>query len=188
MLTRLLGTTAAVAMLSTAAFAQTTGQAPQLQDSAPAQTSDVFTYPPEVAPKVTPDNNNVNAATGKVLASGVIGQAVYDGPGSDANRIGDISDIVIGENGVAQAAVIGVGGFLGVGQKDVAVSFDHLDLATQSNGDRWFVTDLSKDDLNKAPAFERSELYTGGIVKDNKARDAANGTTGGPSSTGPVAQ
>ncbi|GGA90095.1 hypothetical protein GCM10011491_17500 [Brucella endophytica] len=187
MLTRLLGTTAAVAMLSTAAFAQTTGQTPQVQDT-PAQTSDVFTYPPEVAPKATPDSNNVNAATGKVLASGVIGQAVYDGAGSDANRIGDINDIVIGENGVAQAAVIGVGGFLGVGQKDVAVSFDRLDLATKPDGDRWFVTDLSKDDLNKAPAFERSELYTGGIVKDNRAKDAANGTTGGPSSTGPLAQ
>ncbi|PYE86352.1 PRC-barrel domain-containing protein [Phyllobacterium leguminum] len=187
MLTRLLGTTAAIAMLSTASFAQTTEQAPQLQETPPAQTSDLFTYPTEIAPKIAPGTQNLSAANGKVLASGMIGQAVYDGPTSDAQRIGEINDIVIGENGVAQAAVIGVGGFLGVGQKDVAVGLDHLGLATRPNGEQWLVADVSKDDLNNAPAFERSQLFTRGILNQNRAADSANGTTGGPSSA-PVQQ
>jgi hypothetical protein len=189
MLTKVLGTTAALAMLTTASFAQTATQTtPQVQDTQPAQTSTLFTYPPELAPKVAP-GQGLTPVTGKVLASGVIGQPVYESAAADATRIGEINDIVIGENGVAQAAVIGVGGFLGVGEKDVAVGFDHLNLATQSDGDRWFVADVSKDDLNNAPAFDRSsDAYTGGVVKQDRARDSATGATGGPNTTGSIAQ
>jgi len=166
-----LGSAAAIAMLSTVSFAQSTNQTqtPQAQPEPPAQLSEVFKYPPEVAPKV-PADQNFGAVEGKVLASGVIGQPVYDGPANDAQRIGDINDIVIGENGVAQAAVIGVGGFLGIGEKDVAVGFDRLQLATQADGDRWFVASgVSKEQLNQAPTFERSEMYTGGIADPGKA-------------------
>ncbi|YBV95900.1 PRC-barrel domain-containing protein [Phyllobacteriaceae bacterium JZ32] len=172
MLKRLLGSAAAIAMLSTVSFAQSTDtnqMTPQAQPEPPAQTSTVFQYPPEVTPKV-PADQNFSAVEGKVLASGVIGQPVYDGSGNEANRIGDINDIVIGQNGVAQAAVIGVGGFLGIGEKDVAVGFDRLQLATQADGDRWFVASgVSKEELNRAPAFERSEMYTGGIADPDKA-------------------
>lgn len=185
MLTRILGTTAAIAMLSTVSFAQTTPELQETTPPAPALTSDLFTYPPEVAPK---SGNNLVPASGKVLASGMIGQAVYDGPGSDAKSIGHINDIVIGENGVAQAAVIGVGGFLGVGEKDVAVGLDRVDLATRPDGEHWLVTDVSKDDLNNAPAFERSKLFTRGIINPDKAASAADGTGGSGVNNAPMQQ
>lgn len=46
--------------------------------------------------------------------------------GLDHNRVGEIEDVVIGADGRAQAVVIGVGGFLGIGEKRVAVPFDQI--------------------------------------------------------------
>jgi hypothetical protein len=44
--------------------------------------------------------------------------------------IGDVNDVLIDRSGTAQAIVIGVGGFLGVGEKDVAVPFSALEFAS----------------------------------------------------------
>ena len=60
------------------------------------------------------------------FATRIIGQPVYDGTAADANKLGDISDIVIDESGTAQAVIIGVGGFLGIGEKQVAVAYSAL--------------------------------------------------------------
>ena len=46
------------------------------------------------------------------------------GPGEE--KIGAISEVLVDHSGNAQAVVIGVGGFLGIGQKDVAVPFNTL--------------------------------------------------------------
>jgi sporulation protein YlmC with PRC-barrel domain len=50
----------------------------------------------------------------------LVGVAVY---GPDDKQIGKIKDVLIDHNGATQAVVIGVGGFLGFGEKDVAVPF-----------------------------------------------------------------
>ncbi len=61
-------------------------------------------------------------------ASKLVGLDVY---GSDNARIGDINEILVGRDGQAQAVVIGVGGFLGVGEKNVAVPFKALEWASE---------------------------------------------------------
>lgn len=53
-------------------------------------------------------------------ASKLVGVDVY---GSDNAKIGDVSEVLIDGSGNAQAVVIGVGGFLGIGEKSVAVPF-----------------------------------------------------------------
>ncbi|MES2600672.1 MAG: PRC-barrel domain-containing protein [Pseudomonadota bacterium] len=56
-------------------------------------------------------------------ASKLVGLAVYN----DANeKLGDISEILLDKSGKINAVIIGVGGFLGVGQHDIAVTFDKL--------------------------------------------------------------
>ena len=50
-------------------------------------------------------------------------QNVYD---QGNNKIGEIMDVLIEPNGQANTAIIGVGGFLGAGEKDVAVKFDSI--------------------------------------------------------------
>jgi hypothetical protein len=46
--------------------------------------------------------------------------------GPSEEKIGAISEVLVDHSGNAQAAVIGVGGFLGIGQKDVAIPFKTL--------------------------------------------------------------
>ncbi|WP_245434275.1 PRC-barrel domain-containing protein [Pseudolabrys taiwanensis] len=84
--------------------------------------------------------------------SKLVGASVY---GPDNQSIGEISDVIVDGTGKVKAAVIGVGGFLGVGQKDVAVPFDALSITRRQNSatiDKITVA-YTKDDLNKAPKF-----------------------------------
>lgn len=62
---------------------------------------------------------------GQWRASKLIGVNVYN---QGNEKLGDISEMLIDSEGRIQGVVIGVGGFLGVGQRDVAVTFDKLQL------------------------------------------------------------
>lgn len=136
MIRTLLATTALAALLTTGAYAQeTTAPAP-----APAAT--------EMAPAAA-----IPHADG-FLATNIIGEKVYNGTGDDAENIGDVNDIVLAADGTADQLVIGVGGFLGIGEKNVALPFKDFDWA-EKNGDRWLVMATTKEQLQGLPDFER---------------------------------
>ena len=99
------------------------------------------------------------------LASKWIGQTIYNQ--ADEN-VGDVNDLVISQNGQIDAVVIGVGGFLGIGEKNVAVPFTAIQAATDSDGNVKLVVQFSKDDLNNAPEFL--------TLADLKAKEAAPAT------------
>ena len=58
----------------------------------------------------------------------LIGVAVYD---SENHKIGAIKDMLMDHNGGAQTVVIGIGGFLGIGTKEVGVPFDKIEWKTE---------------------------------------------------------
>ncbi len=62
---------------------------------------------------------------GQWSASYLMGATVYN---VDNENLGEINDIILDNQGRAMAAVIGVGGFLGIGEKNVAVDFSALDI------------------------------------------------------------
>jgi sporulation protein YlmC with PRC-barrel domain len=62
----------------------------------------------------------------QMMASDLIGTKVVS---SNNESIGDINDVIVDKNGQIMAAVVGVGGFLGIGEKDVAVPFNSLEFA-----------------------------------------------------------
>src|SRR5947209_4334284 len=66
-------------------------------------------------------------------SSKLVGTNVY-GPGDQ--KIGDINEVLIDKGGQVHAVVIGVGGFLGVGEKDVAVPFKSLTIKRAENSDK----------------------------------------------------
>lgn len=68
---------------------------------------------------------------GQFLASRVVGMTVY---GANNERIGDVNDVLMDRDGKAQAIVVGVGGFLGIGEKDVAVQFNAVEFASGDAG------------------------------------------------------
>jgi len=93
--------------------------------------------------------------TDQILASALIGKSVYGSTAKDAEPIGDINDVVMTTGGDVLAAVIGVGGVLGIGEKDVAVDINRLQWIPVEDSRR-LVADATKDELKKAPAFDRS--------------------------------
>ena len=86
----------------------------------------------------------------KILsANDFIGKTVY----SRANeKVGKVDDLILSENGV-QAVVLGAGGFLGMGTKDVAVMLSSIEIAKDGTATK-LVVDASKDQLKAAPTYD----------------------------------
>ena len=76
-------------------------------------------------------------------------QNVYDP--ADA-KIGEISDVLVGQDGRIEAFIVSVGGFLGLGEKDVAVPFSAVH-ATQKNGGWYLTMNATKDSLKEAHGY-----------------------------------
>jgi sporulation protein YlmC with PRC-barrel domain len=127
----LFATSALALLLATGASAQTAAPAPAAR--------------PATAPAMAGQ-----PVTGAVLGTQVWKQAVYDNTGT---RIGEIDDMVVSNTGQINEALIGVGGFLGIGEKTVAIPF--ASLRPMADGSRvWFVLDQTKEQLTAAPAFD----------------------------------
>jgi hypothetical protein len=92
-------------------------------------------------------------SSGQWLGSDLIGTAVVT---STDEKLGSISDLVLERDGSVIAAVIDVGGFLGIGAKPVAVSFDSLTPTPTDDGQK-IVVALTKEELNTAPEFKSLE-------------------------------
>jgi hypothetical protein len=67
---------------------------------------------------------------GQWRGSKLIGTNIYgfeQGNRNDTDKVGDINEVLLDRNGNVQAVVIGVGGFLGLGEKDVAIPFNMIE-------------------------------------------------------------
>jgi uncharacterized protein YrrD len=75
--------------------------------------------------------------------------------GSDDKKIGDVSDILFDKDGKIEAFVVSVGGFLGVGSKDVALAPTAFEVikGTSGSSDKLKLA-MNKDELKQAQNFE----------------------------------
>lgn len=104
-------------------------------------------------------------------ASTLIGSRIYattadvniDSEMTEVNKdwddIGEVNNLIIGRDGEVKAVVLGVGGFLGIGEKDVAVEMDALKFVKKAGDaadDYFIVINSNKETLEKAPAFKRN--------------------------------
>jgi sporulation protein YlmC with PRC-barrel domain len=76
-------------------------------------------------------------------------QNVYD---SRDNKIGAVNDLLLDTGGKVSAVIVGVGGFLGVGEKNVAVPFQAVKVS-EKEGKRYLVLDTTKEALQTAPGY-----------------------------------
>jgi len=83
-------------------------------------------------------------------------QDVYDPSNA---KIGEVMDVLVAKDGQVQAAIVGVGGFLGAGEKDVAVSFNSIK-KTMKDDKVYLTLDTTKDALKKAPGFKYDSTKT----------------------------
>lgn len=145
MLKRLLTTTTAIVAFGSAAAIAAQTDANEIQV--------VFDREIEAGASIFYD-----AKAAHMLASNLIGSYIYNGTGDAAESIGDVNDVVFSTDGQVMAVIAGVGGFLGIGEKEVAISIDQLNWRTGPEGERWLVGELTSEQLDQAPAFDRSDL------------------------------
>jgi hypothetical protein len=164
-------TALAVLLLSAPALAQTApapAETPPMArpatpaTPAPAATAGMVEYVPA-------------QAEGQWLASNFIGETVR---GTNDENIGEINDILVDKDGSVVAAVIGVGGFLGIGEKDVAVPFKALQISNER--DQVITIAATKDQLKAAPAFQD-------LDDQDSARTARSGDAAAPTGSMPPA-
>ena len=118
----------------------------------------------------TADFGAVKVEQNDFFASDLIGMRIYNSEtqmdpetrvADDAERewddIGEINDLVVSKDGTIRAVVLGVGGFIGIGEKDVAVSMDDITVLREEGetGDYFLVVNTSKEVLENAPEFDR---------------------------------
>jgi sporulation protein YlmC with PRC-barrel domain len=108
--------------------------------------------PPSTPQATTPIAGIDNTAlAGSARASKLIGSKVYQGD----STVGQIEDVLVDlDRSTLLAVVLSVGGFLGVGEKLVAVPVNQIKVGSEAK----FTTDLTKEQIANAPAFDFGKL------------------------------
>jgi hypothetical protein len=99
-------------------------------------------------------SNATVALDGEISANDLLNKSVKNAANEN---VGDINDVRIDNSGKVAAVIVGVGGFLGLGEKDVALTFDQIKLARDSDGNLVVTADVTKESLQAAPGYEKPE-------------------------------
>ena len=103
-------------------------------------------------------------------------QNVYD---PNDSKIGEIMDVLVDREGKATALIVGVGGFLGMGEKDVAVPFNAVQVTNKNNNKWYLVMNSTKDALKSAKGFKYDRNVMTWVPEETPA------TTGSPTNPAP---
>jgi PRC-barrel domain len=138
---------------------------PNTQPNVTVTSPSASTEKPSGGMAMSPDAFMQKQTRDQISAEDLIGANVY---GANEEKIGDVSDLLMDNGGRVLAVVVGVGGFLGIGEKDVAVKFDLLDKMVEDDGDIRLTLSATKDQLKEAPEFaylneQRDESATGAV-------------------------
>ncbi|HVY41419.1 MAG TPA: PRC-barrel domain-containing protein [Hyphomicrobiaceae bacterium] len=137
----------AAVLMSSSALAQTTSPSPTAPSNAPAKTTPQSNARTETkAPTQT--------VKGAWNVKDFFRSNVYNTSGE---KIGDITDLVVDENGKITAFIISVGGFLGLGAKDVSMPTDQLNRMIHSDGKTYFTVNATKEQLQAAPEYTQQK-------------------------------
>jgi sporulation protein YlmC with PRC-barrel domain len=155
MLKKLMITTALTAFMIGGAAAE--GMSPSSPDaskapaaqSLPATKSSTETTAPAGSAKFVNSQRQDQFLASKFKGTDVVG--------SDDKKIGDVSDILFDKDGKIEAYVVGVGGFLGIGSKDVALAPSAFQIVpgdkSKNESDKLRLS-MTKDELKQAANFE----------------------------------
>jgi hypothetical protein len=136
----LLVSTAVLGLASLPALAQ---QAEPVQPAPEGQAPAVTGPAPEPIPE---------QAEHQVRAQSLLGVDVSNGQ----DTIGEVSDLVVTDDGRVEAIVVGVGGFLGIGEKPVALAWDSVKL-TEQDGSRVILVSATREQLEGMPTYKTLE-------------------------------
>jgi hypothetical protein len=158
MLKKLMITTALTGAMIGAAVAQSTMDAPTAN------------APKANAPIARSDAKFINAQnTDQWLSSNFIGVDVV---GPDNEKIGDVSDILFEKNGNVVAYVVGVGGFLGIGAKNVALAPTSFQVVPANAGTTGSAPSTNPDDVKLKLNMTKEQLKQAASFESKRDQDA----------------
>ena len=190
MLKKLMITTAITALMIGGAAAEGMSPNSQAATPAPSATPAPTVTPATPAPAAKSTEMSIPAASAssakfinsqrqdQFLASKFKGTDVI---GSDDKKIGDVSDILFDKDGKIEAYVVGVGGFLGIGAKDVALAPSAFQIVpgdkSKNESDKLRLS-MTQDELKQAANFEpyKAPSSTTGMGSTTPTRPAPGGT------------
>jgi sporulation protein YlmC with PRC-barrel domain len=140
MIRNLVAVTALGGLMMTTALAQSPAPSPMGSGSTTSAAGSVITQ----------------QGTNQWLASKFMGTDVI---GADDAKIGDVSDVLFDKQGRVDALIVGVGGFLGIGQKDVALPISSFQVVAANSGRNATSSDqlrlsMTKDQLQQMAEFK----------------------------------
>ncbi|RYH08620.1 MAG: PRC-barrel domain containing protein, partial [Alphaproteobacteria bacterium] len=103
----------------------------------------------------------------------------------DWDDVGEINDVVLGRDGQIKAVILGVGGFLGIGEKSVAVPMQDVKFVKNGDGadDFFLVVNANKDLLTNAPAYVALDEKADQQAAANDAAAPVDATNTAPADT-----
>jgi sporulation protein YlmC with PRC-barrel domain len=160
------------ALLSAGAVALIMAAAPSTADAQATNqdTGQTATPPPTTVPT-------------EIDANKLIGRNIKNPAGE---TVGDINSVAIDKDGKIHAVIVGVGGFLGMGEKNVALPWDSL---TVSNNGENVVANVTKDQLKALPEHKFPQSARSGTVYSWEEEQQANPpvASNAPATTSPEA-
>ncbi|HXF54358.1 MAG TPA: PRC-barrel domain-containing protein [Hyphomicrobiaceae bacterium] len=165
---KLLTTISVASMLAVApALAQQIG--PGSQPSSPPSSMPDKSSPPSSMDKSAPDKTapktpgaaaeapDAKASMGDYRASNLLNASLKNASGES---VGDINDLLLDSDGKITHVIVGVGGFLGIGERDVALRFDQVQLSRDSNNRLSATASVTKESLKTAPEWKDPNANT----------------------------
>lgn len=170
--------------LSTAVFGQGMPRGGEAPEGTPPQSSPAQ-KPAANAPSSSGSGQSVGAPfitdqqSSQTLTSSIIGMSIHNGTGKNSAEIGKITDLILDKDHKLTGVVVGVGGFLGIGQKDVGIPWNKIDQVNPET--HVAIVNMSKEALEKAPPFTSMEEKK---AQEKQAQEKAKSQQGQPGGGG----
>jgi hypothetical protein len=112
---------------------------------APAPAPDATAIPDKSA--AAPSASGIEVSANDLINAKLVNKA--------NETVGDINDLSLGSDGKIAAVIVGVGGFLGMGEKNVALPFEQLTISRDADGKVLVTADMTKESLQTAPEWKK---------------------------------
>ncbi len=108
----------------------------------------------------------------KITAEELLDRSVVTANGED---VGEIQSVIVDSEGSVTSLVVGIGGFLGLGERDVALNWDQINMSAEGDV---ITLNMTKEELEGLPEYEYPEGASSGTAFFDGGEDAGMSAAG----------
>ena len=107
---------------------------------------------PHRATEVEPQEGYQRVSAGLITADDLQGASVY---GSNNERVADVDEVLMTPEGKVERLVVNVGGFVGIGSRNIAIDMNEVDIHKDANNDVRVYIPMNEQELRQMPEYKR---------------------------------